>query len=529
MADPLPLSPASPIVPAEGVTAAERYLAKRCKRSFLSLWSYPGVFRDQKAAPGGKGDGKELCDLLVVFENHIIIFSDKNCRFGDVGKLQVQWPRWFKRAVKNSAEQAWGAERWIRQFPNRLFLDRRCTIPFPINLPDPAKAIFHRIVVAHDAARACKEKLGGSGSLMLDTSVVGDGHLNTPFTIGQINPTKGYVHVFDDTTLSIVMSTLDTITDFTAYLTKKERLLTGNKVVWAAGEDELLGLYLRKLNRAGEHDFVFDEDYNFYIFEEGFWKAFANSPERHAQIESNRISYSWDKLIEKFAFNAMSGTQYFTTGHPLREQEVVFRFLAREPRTHRRALAISLHQVLERSLNSSGPLEVRVIPPISPGSPHYVFLFLKRKAGVTDKQYRNVRMNLLANYCRVTKLKFPQATNVVGIASEAGLPPQRSEDFIYMDASRWSAKDEAKAKEIQNKFGLLREVRPGAMRQHEYPVDHAGRPRRTRSTSPSRNSPCPCGSHKRFKNCHGKELFNKKGRRRSGSNAGIAKSSGIGE
>lgn len=66
----------APVQPAEGVTDAERYLAKLCKRSFLSLWSYPGVFRDQGRVDG-KGDGKEVCDLLVVFDNHIIIFSDK--------------------------------------------------------------------------------------------------------------------------------------------------------------------------------------------------------------------------------------------------------------------------------------------------------------------------------------------------------------------------------------------------------------------------------------------------------------------
>lgn len=128
-------------------------------------------------------------------------------------------------------------------------------------------------------------------------------------------------------------------------------------------------------------------------------------------------------------------------------------------------------------------------------------------------------MNLLQDYCLVTKLKFPSATYIIGIASEAGLPPQRSEDFAYMDASRWSAKDEARAKEIQQKFGLLQKVTPGGTREYEYPVDHKGRLRRM---SPGRNSPCPCGSRKGFKNCHGKELFNKKGRRSRGRKAGNA-------
>jgi len=511
MADPVPQNTLGPVVlPAEGVTDAERYLAKLCRHSFLSMWSYPGVFRDQ-GRPGGKGDGKEVCDLLVVFENHVIIFSDKDCRFNDVGDLEVEWARWFKRAVQNSANQVWGAERWIRQFPNRLFIDRKCTIPFPINLPDPDRAIFHRIVVAHDASRACHAKLGGSGSLMLDNTVTGDLHLShMPFTIGQINPAKGYVHVFDDTTLNIVMSTLDTITDFTAYLTKKERFLTGKRFISAAGEEELLGVYLGKLNKFGEHDFVIAGNYDAVSFDEGIWEAFVRSPERQAQIERDRISYSWDKLIEKFAFHAMTGTQYFTSGRPLHEQEVMFRFLAREPRTRRRMLAISLHEVLENSIHAR-VWSARVMQPTEVGFPYYVFLFLKRKPGLTDKQYRNIRMNLLSDYCSVAKLKFPQATDIIGIASEAGLPPQRSEDLMYLDASHWSPKDQAEAKEIQSRLGLLRKVTASATREYEYPVDHKGK---RRKTTPSRNSPCPCGSGERFKRCHGQKLVEKRRRRK---------------
>jgi hypothetical protein len=329
-----------------------------------------------------------------------------------------------------------------------------------------------------------------------------------PFTIGQIEPAKGYVHVFDDTTLNIVMTTLDTITDFTAYLTKKEQFLTGIRLVHAAGEEELLAAYLGKLNEAGEHDFVIDGDYDSVSFAEGIWEGFVRSPERQAQIEENRISYSWDKLIEKFAFHAMTGTQYFTSGQALREQEVMFRFLAREPRTRRRMLATSLHEVLEQSIHAQN-WSARVMQSTEAGFPHYVFLFLKRAPGLTDEEYRNIRMNLLSDYCHVTKLKYPQATNIIGIASEAGLPPRRSEDLIYLDTSHWSPTDEAEAKEIQNRFGLLRKVTTGRSREYEYPVDHMGNPRRS---GPSRNSPCPCGSGIRFKRCHGQEFSNKKHR-----------------
>ena len=190
MADPVRVDDRSVIVPAEGVTTAERYLAKLCKRSFLSMWSYPGVFRDQ-GQHADKGDGKEVCDLLVVFENHILIFSDKDCALAEGEDIRKNWARWFKKAVMNSGKQVWGAERWIKAFPNRLFLDRQCKVPFPLNLPDPSNAIFHRIVVAHGASRVCRKRLGGSGSLMLDSSLTGDAPSTNPSQSVNLIPTQG--------------------------------------------------------------------------------------------------------------------------------------------------------------------------------------------------------------------------------------------------------------------------------------------------------------------------------------------------
>lgn len=121
---------------ADGITPAERYLKRLCDRSFLSLWSYPGVYRDQGHGAKG-GDGKEVCDLLVVFQNHIIIFSDKDCAFPDTGNLELDWSRWYKRAVQKSAEQIWGPSAGSRPSPGAFSLtgpapDRsRLTCPTP--------------------------------------------------------------------------------------------------------------------------------------------------------------------------------------------------------------------------------------------------------------------------------------------------------------------------------------------------------------------------------------------------------------
>ena len=94
-----------PIIKAEGVTESERYLAKLANKSFLNLWSYPNTFRDQKQS--GKGDGKEICDLLVVCDKHILIFSEKTITWTD-GDLNVVWRRWAKRAIRDALKQIKG-------------------------------------------------------------------------------------------------------------------------------------------------------------------------------------------------------------------------------------------------------------------------------------------------------------------------------------------------------------------------------------------------------------------------------------
>jgi hypothetical protein len=500
----------------DGITPAERYLKRLCDRSFLSLWSYPGVYRDQ--GHGGKGgDGKEVCDLLVVFQNHIIIFSDKDCAFPETGDLELDWNRWYKRAVQKSAEQIWGAERWIKSFPRRLFLDRACTKPFPIDLPDPATAKFHRIVVAHDAARRCREELGGSGSLMIVPDVVGAAHTVggggevKPFMIGQVDPARGYVHVFDDTSLEIVMGMLDTVSDFVEYLTKKERFILSGRLGFAAGEEELLAFYLKDLNDAGEHDFIIPPHITTVGIVEGLWEEFTRSPERQAQLAANEVSYSWDALIEAFSTHVLAGTQYYTT-HPgyenLPNQEKIFRFLAREPRTRRRLLARSL---LEAIRDTPKTMRLtRVMMPSKPGDPYYVFLLLPHLPSVTYEEYREGRLKFLEACCFVAKLKFPEAEDIVGIATESGRGVRGTEDILYYDARAWTEDDAAEAQSLQRDLNLLTEITKFEGKEKEYPVSPPSPRQHPPGFTPRvpgfpRKQPCPCGSGKKYKRCCGND------------------------
>lgn len=500
-----------PIRRRSGITPAERYLKRLCDQTFLSLWSYSGVFRDQ--GKSGHGHGKEICDLLVVFDEHVIIFSDKDCEFPDTGNLELDWQRWYRRAVEKSAKQIWGAERWLKSFPHRVFLDRSCTQAFPIKLPDSKEATYHRIVVAHNVSERCKQELGGSGSLMIVPDIVGREHYSfqdggAPFSIGQIDPSRGYVHVLDDTSLEVLLNTLDTITDFVRYLTKKEQLIQKGQLIAAAGEDDLLAFYLKDLNEDGEHDFVIPSDGSHKIdgmvIDEGFWEDFIHRPERQAQVEANKISYSWDALIETFNRNILANTQYRTSHPDIDSSEKIMRFLAREPRTRRRLLAGALLELIRKTPPTQRA--TRVLLPSEEGDPFYVFLLLPHLSGVPYEEYREVRGAFLEACCMVTKLKFPHAQDIIGIATETGLGKHRSEDALYLDARTWSTEQQAEAKSLQEDLGLLTETEMFHDTINEYPDPRElkqGKAGLRGKKKYPRNKPCICGSGKKYKRCCG--------------------------
>ena len=98
-----------------GFTSTEKNLAALADKIFLNLWAYPNLF--------GVG-GKELCDLLVVCGDDVLIFSDKNINWSPGVDVKVAWPRWYKKAIGKSAAQINGAARYLRDRPDQLFSRR---------------------------------------------------------------------------------------------------------------------------------------------------------------------------------------------------------------------------------------------------------------------------------------------------------------------------------------------------------------------------------------------------------------------
>ena len=122
----------TPIHKEEGSTQGEKALAKLAGASFFGLWSYASVHRLLQKGP--RTFAHEVADLLVLFGRDIIIFSEKDIQFPETNDIKVAWPRWFRKSVVASLDQLRGAETYIMSGRGPLFLDAKCTQPFPLSL-----------------------------------------------------------------------------------------------------------------------------------------------------------------------------------------------------------------------------------------------------------------------------------------------------------------------------------------------------------------------------------------------------------
>ena len=172
-------------------------------------------------------------------------------------------------------------------------------------------------------------------------------------------------------------------------------------------------------------------------------------------------------------------------------------------------LAMALLGVVGEELPERGKRSRHVLPS-RPGDPYYVFLLLWPPSDVTYDEFREVRRKLLEWYCMVLKTIYPDAEDIVGIATEDRSTASRSEDVVYLDARQWSEELQSEALKLQEEFGILREYKKTFdERVQEYPEIQTQPEDDLHRTACSmkgrdRNSPCPCGSGKKFKKCCGR-------------------------
>jgi hypothetical protein len=484
------------IVRGSGITPSEKYLAKLADKTFLNLWSYPNLFINKKE--GGTGVGKkELCDLLVVCGDDIIIFSDKSIEWQKTVDFHVAWSRWYRRAVEKSVAQICKVERWLVDFADRIFLDPECRQRFPIELPPAHQRRVHGIVVALGVNQACSNHYGsGSGTLPVVPTLKGKDHTDSTirkhllFGIGDVSPEGSFIHVFDDLALDLLMKELDTVSDFTRYLTRRERIIRSGRLLSAPGEEDLVGYYLQSEGPNNEHDFIKPgggawKDGDHFAIGEGMYAQLIQRPEYHAKRSADEISCMWDRLIEQFTGNILAGTSVssFDEPHDAADAEKALRTMALETRVRRRMLGEALIAAMKNAEKQKAERFCRVVLP-GPNSADrkiaYLFLIVAYPAHLNlaggYEQYRKVRVNMLHAYCLRVFSDNRHLKRVVGIGFDASSTVTGrkggSEDLLALEVSKWTEELEEQARELSEKFDIMKpeRIKRGVISAQEYPA-----------------------------------------------------------
>lgn len=475
----------------KGVTESERYLASLADKTFLDLWSYPNTFNDNR---GHKtGDGKEICDLLVVFGDDVLIFSDKAIEWKEHPDPIVSWKRWYKRAVQKSVSQIRGADRWLREHPDRVFIDQACLHPLPLELPSAERRRVHGIAVALGAEQAGKEYFGGKdGSFVIAPEIKGEAHapvdstLCQPFFIGDVDPDGPFVHVFDQRGLDLVMTELDTVSDFVRYLNLRSEAIRSGKIILASNEADLLAFYLQNEDEHGKHVFSVKDEApdTAYVIEEGLYDQLQLRSEYVAKKEADRISSAWDKLIGLFTKTVLEGTAISRPGMEatVGNVEQALRIMAAEDRTRRRLLSEVFIGALESSSKTPNLRFSRGVLPVSDAADPlcaYVFVFLPFPSDVKlergYEQYREVRGNILATYAYAILRRNKHLKRAIAIAMESVGGSEKehggSEDLAMLEVHEWTEKLTEEVKEHERLYDVMREgrVRYSDVSTQEYP------------------------------------------------------------
>lgn len=403
----------------------EEAVFRLCKRTFLSLWSY--------ANPRRHGSTKELCDVLVLCEPHIILFSVKHCELNTTKPLEVAANRWLRKAIRQSADQLYGAERDLTMADTVTRADGSPGLP----LPPLNERLIHRVSVS----------LGSQGLLPVPSADLG----------------KGFVHVFEEEFLNIALQELDTISDFVGYLAAKEELCAQHQgLVVEGGEKNLLAVYLN-------HNRNFPEEHPPPVIPGNTWAKLAGSEAYCRKQEADELSYGWDRLLEFLAgevladrMDGLRGIEILEFSNSLSDHERILRYMARENRFARRGLTKLLVSFRELALESK--VQARLAP--SDSGVTYLFYNPPPEHG------REERMQDLSLRSYVARNEVSGCETVVGLGMNVQPAAQGfAVDLCLLEAPDWTEEDKEKAEGIKQDLGYFKAPVNKQMQLHEYPSE----------------------------------------------------------
>ena len=449
------------------------------------------------------GQGKEICDLLVVFDRDVFVFSDKSVGWNDDSELEVAWSRWRRGAIEKSLRQLDGAFSHLIRNPEDVFLDKGLTRRLPVRIPPYENGNYHLILVAHGAGKACSANFQCSrGSLVVHTGLSCDDQ--EPFVVGEYTPKGRFVHVFDEATVGLMLGELDTIADFRDYICAKEAFVRNGGELIYCGEEDLLAFYLGNRNPVREGASALaalgghlkeGQVESALQIEEGAWDHHIATGDWARTRDMVSGSYAWDRLIERFVHHSLTDSQFWPAKHGVRGTERNVRQLSRESRFGRRHIVSICSQAL--AAGSQRPWRLWCVQSPANHGLLYVFLSLNYEGRMTYEEFRRWRLHVLSVALVVMSQSQTQFDEYLGISMAGTSSAEFSEDIMLLDESLVTAEVLDQVREFQDETGFgslmapskVDPLRGSKLRAFREPVGN------------ERNQICHCGSGKKWKKC----------------------------
>lgn len=400
----------------EGLNSSEQLLKKLGDQSFLRFWSHANT----RISPT-----QEVCDLLVVCGDNVILFSDKTAEFDVNADPGVAWRRWYRKAVTKSSNQLSGATRVVTSPHCRIYKDRVCQVKLGIPIPPSDRMELHRVAVVSFPKAEAEQRLL-SPILSFDSSIAGDQHIDaqaTPFVVGDVLPNSEFVHVMDDAGLRAALTTLDTISDFSRYLDARKKFIRHGSANSAENELCMLARYLLSFDEDGVPLDIDHESSSATALTTDEWNSLEFLQVLADRAEANRESYVWDSLIENQATLVETQGFSFSTVTEVAQAERVVRHMALESRLNRRLLSRAWKEVCLRD-NPEFVANLRTVPHSSLDVTSYVFLNVSNFQGEPTEIYRAKRRDLLQVLMLASLIDVPTSKVIIGIAAEYGALPE---------------------------------------------------------------------------------------------------------
>jgi hypothetical protein len=300
-----------------------------------------------------------------------------------------------------------------------------------------------------------------------------DGALGGAVAEVDIDDADGLERRQRETALELLARELDTVTDFTRYLTRRERIIRSSRLLPIAGEHDLLGRYLVSGGPDEEHDFTRPGGGEWREGEKlkisaGTYAALVAQPGYKARKEADKVSYEWDALLGLFTASILEGEAEGAFGKepkPSKEEEGS-RSMALEPRLRRRLLGSLVVDAKKKAEAAKADRFARNMVPGAYSADEtvgYVFLILAHHGeapGVAYTEYRKRRIVMLHGYCLSMLQGNRDLKRAVGIGIDASPKVTGrtggSEDFYALEVDAWTPELDKQADELRKGFDLLK-------------------------------------------------------------------------